>query len=86
MSDIDGMNMKRLIEYVDANGFWFACDKENDDLAQEACNQNILQPIENLGVGYPSGEKSYFYVRSQLKSKRELPIGMWNHFVLKIAC
>jgi hypothetical protein len=78
--------MEKLIEYLNTGGFWFACSNEQDELAREACRQGILQPIENLGVGYPNVKKSYFYVRAQLKSKYELPIGMWNHFILGIPC
>lgn len=78
--------MKRLIEYLDTYGFWFSCSEDQDKFAQEACQQGILQPIENIGVGYPNEKKSYFYVRSQLKSRTELPVSMWNHFVLGIPC
>lgn len=78
--------MEKLLTYLETNGFWFACNEENECLAQEAIRQGIIQPIENLGVGYPNCKKSYFYVRAQLKSKQELPIGMWNHFVLGIPC
>lgn len=81
--------MKQVIDYLDQHGFWFSCSAEMDELAQEACRQGILQPIENLLMGVETnykGRKSYFYVRAQLKSKSELPVSMHNHFILGIGC
>jgi len=80
------MKIEQLIVYLNQNGFWFSCSNEIDKVAQEACTKGIIQPIENLGVGYPNGNKSYFYVRSQLKSKFELPVNTWNHFVNGTPC
>ena len=81
--------MEKLIEYLNRNGFWFSCSDEQDAFAQEACKAGILQPTENLLVGVNTaykGCKSYFYVRAQLKSKNELPVGMWRHFIEGVPC
>ena len=81
--------MERLTEYLNRSGFWFASCEEYEQLAQKACNEGILQPIENLLKDvdtFYKGRKSYFYVRAQLKCKEELPIGMWRHFVEGIPC
>ena len=79
--------LQKLTDYLDQHGFWFDSNsKLNADAIRDAISYGIIQPIENIGVGYNDGKKSHFYVRAKLKCKEELPASMWNHFVLGIRC
>ena len=65
--------------YVGKHGFYFASSIEQEQVAQELCKKGTLQSIENI---LPSDNKSYFYVRGEIKSKHELPYCMWQKFNL----
>lgn len=79
--------LSKLIKYLNSSGFWFMSNSEiQGDATKKAIKKGIIQPIENLGIGYKSGKKSFFYVSTKLKSKHEIPGSLHNHFISGISC
>ncbi len=79
--------LERLRAYVARSGFWFAsCESQVDD-AQRACGLGLLQPVDNLLSPEKRTRNSrYFYVRPQLRSQHELPVGLYRHLVEGMPC
>ena len=62
-------------EVLDSCGHYLVTNPEQDELAERACKEGLIRPVQDF---YPE-MKSKFYVRSSVKTKYELPCGVnWD--------